>query len=69
MSPADGRPEHTVQKSSLRVGIDVPWVTRWTAEPVLGVRPCPTVGGALAIVQQDNRSHAVPDVRPADPGR
>ncbi|WP_339872721.1 hypothetical protein [uncultured Brevundimonas sp.] len=43
-----------MQKSSLRVGIDVPWVTRWTAEPVLGVRPCPTVGGALAIVQQDS---------------
>jgi hypothetical protein len=43
-----------VQKSSLKVGIDVPWVTSWTGEPILGVRPCPSVGGALAIVQQDS---------------
>ena len=43
-----------MQKSSLKVGIDVPWVTSWTGEAVLGVRPCSSVGGALAIVQQDN---------------
>tara|TARA_R110002167_G_scaffold1352_8_gene6037 strand:- start:953 stop:1564 length:612 start_codon:yes stop_codon:yes gene_type:complete len=42
-----------VQKSSLKVGVDVPWVTSWTGEEVIGVRPCPSVGGALAIVQQD----------------
>lgn len=43
-----------MQKSPLKVGVDVPWVTSWTGEAVLGVRPCPSVGGALAIVQQDN---------------
>lgn len=43
-----------MQKSSLKVGVDVPWVTSWTGEAVLGVRPCSSVSGALAIVQQDN---------------
>ncbi|MFT4912710.1 MAG: hypothetical protein ACI9YM_001291 [Brevundimonas sp.] len=43
-----------MQKSSLKVGVDVPWVTSWTGEALLGVRPCPSVGGALAIAQQDN---------------
>lgn len=42
------------EKSALKVGVDVPWVTSWTGEPVLGVRPCPSVDGALAIVQADN---------------
>jgi hypothetical protein len=39
--------------SSLKVGVDVPWVTSWTGEPVLGVRPCPSVGGALAMAQAE----------------
>lgn len=43
-----------MRTSSLKVGIDVPWVTGWTGEPTLGVRPCPSVGGALAIVQADS---------------
>ena len=43
-----------MQKSSLKVGVDVPWVTSWTGEAILGVRPCPSVGGALAIAQQDS---------------
>ena len=38
-------------KSRLKVGVDVPWVTSWTDEPILGVAPCPTVGGRLAIGQ------------------
>lgn len=42
-----------MKPSALKVGVDVPWVTCWTGEPVLGVRPCPTVGGALAIVQAE----------------
>ncbi|MDP3802462.1 hypothetical protein [Brevundimonas sp.] len=42
-----------MRTSSLKVGVDVPWVTGWTGEPTLGVRPCPTVGGALAIVQAE----------------
>lgn len=46
--------------SSLKVGVDVPWVTSWTGEPVLGVRPCSSVNGALAIVQADNASHGKP---------
>ena len=36
---------------ALKVGIDVPWVTSWSGEPVLGIRPCGSVGGRLAIVQ------------------
>lgn len=37
--------------SRLKVGVDVPWVTSWTEEPVIGVRPCPTVNGRPALVQ------------------
>lgn len=57
-----------MRASSLKVGVDVPWVTCWTGEPTLGVRPCPSVGGALAIVQTEaaglgkpiySRNHAV----------
>lgn len=42
-----------MEKSRLEVGVDVPWVTSWTGEPVIGVRPCPTVGGRPALVQKD----------------
>ena len=49
-----------MKTSSLNVGIDVPWVTSWTGEPTLGVRPCPSVGGALAIVQADNPGQGKP---------
>ena len=49
-----------MKTSSLEVGIDVPWVTSWTGEPVLGVRPCPSVGGALAIVQADDPGQGKP---------
>ena len=41
-----------MEKSRLEVGLDVPWVTSWTEEPVVGVRPCPTVGGRPALVQK-----------------
>jgi hypothetical protein len=37
--------------SRLEVGVDVPWVTSWSAEQVLGVGPCPSVDGALAVAQ------------------
>lgn len=40
-----------MQSSRLKVGVDVPWVTSWTEEPVVGVRLCPTVGGRPALVQ------------------
>lgn len=42
-----------MKKSGLTVGVDVPWVTSWTEETVLGVRPCPTVGGRPALVQTE----------------
>ena len=41
-------------ESRLKVGVDVPWVTSWTAEPMLGVGPCPTVAGAPAVHQAQN---------------
>ena len=46
--------------SSLKVGVDVPWVTSWTGEPTLGARPCPSVGGGLAIGQADNPGRGKP---------
>lgn len=46
--------------SSLKVGIDVPWVTAWTGEPTLGVGPCPSMNGALAILQADNPGQGKP---------
>lgn len=49
-----------MQKSSLKVGIDVPWVTSWTGEPVLGVRSCASVGGRPAIVQADAPGNGKP---------
>lgn len=46
--------------SSLKVGVDVPWVTSWTGEPSLGAGPCPSVDGALAILQADNPGQGKP---------
>lgn len=40
--------------------MDVPWVTSWTAEPMIGVAPCPTVDGALAIVQTERPGYGKP---------
>ena len=39
--------------SRLKPGVDVPWVTSWTDEPFMGVRPCATVSGRLAVCQAD----------------
>ena len=41
------------QESRLKVGVDVPWVTSWSDEESLGVRPCPSIGGRLAICQAE----------------
>lgn len=49
-----------MKPSSLKVGVDVPWVTSWTGEPTLGVGPCPSVGGRLAILQADKPGHGRP---------
>ena len=39
--------------SRLRVGRDVPWVTSWSEETFLGVRPCPLAGGRPAVHQAE----------------
>ena len=49
-----------MKQSGLKVGVDVPWVTSWSEEAVGGVRPCPSVGGRLAIVQQDRAGFGKP---------
>lgn len=49
-----------MKKSGLGVGVDVPWVTSWTEEPVIGVRPCPTVQGRPALVQVQNAGYGRP---------
>lgn len=49
-----------MKPSSLKVGVDVPWVTSWTDEPPLGIGPCPSVSGALAILQIDNPGQGKP---------
>ncbi|GLS00975.1 hypothetical protein GCM10007859_09850 [Brevundimonas denitrificans] len=49
-----------MKASSLKVGVDVPWVTSWTGEPSLGVGPCPSVGGAPAILQAGNPGQGKP---------
>lgn len=49
-----------MKPSSLKVGVDVPWVTSWTGEPSLGLGPCPSVGGALAILQADRPGQGKP---------
>ena len=47
-------------QSRLKVGIDVPWVTSWSEEEILGVRPCPTVNGRLAICQAERAGFGKP---------
>ncbi len=37
--------------SSLKVGVNVPWVTSWTAEETTGAARCATVGGRPALCQ------------------
>jgi hypothetical protein len=49
-----------MKPSSLKVGVDVPWVTGWTGEPSLGVGPCASVGGALAVLQADRPGRGKP---------
>jgi hypothetical protein len=50
----------TAAISKLKVGVDVPWVTSWSAEEPLGVRPCPTVHGRLAICQAERPGQGRP---------
>jgi hypothetical protein len=47
-------------KSRLKVGVDVPWVTSWSEETLLGVRPCASVDGQLAIGQAERPGYGRP---------
>lgn len=46
--------------SHLKVGHDVPWVTSWSGEAMLGIRPCPTVRGRPAICQAEDPGRGRP---------
>ncbi len=46
--------------SRLQVGIDVPWVTSWSAEVMAGVGPCSTVLGRLALSQLERPGDGKP---------
>lgn len=48
-------------RSRLKVGVDVPWVTSWSEEPLAGVRPCPSVAGRLAISQGERPGYGRPE--------
>lgn len=50
-----------MNKSALKVGVDVPWVTSWTAENIVGPRPCPSVDGRLAICQDEAAGYGKPE--------
>ena len=50
-----------MKKSPLTVGVDVPWVTSWTEEPIQGVRPCSSVGGRLALTQAEHAGFGRPE--------
>src|SRR5579875_1723524 len=49
-----------MQASRLKVGVDVPWVTSWSEEEVLGVAPCATVDGLPAIRQRQRAGFGRP---------
>ncbi|HEY8004976.1 MAG TPA: hypothetical protein VIE16_12150 [Phenylobacterium sp.] len=48
------------QASKLAVGVDVPWVTSWSAEQVTGVAPCPSIDGGLAVGQAEHPGRGRP---------
>jgi hypothetical protein len=48
-------------RSRLKVGVDVPWVTSWSLEEVLGVRPCASLDGALALHQAERPEFGRPN--------
>ena len=47
-------------QSRLQVGVDVPWVTSWSAETIGGPAPCPSVDGALAMQQLERPGRGRP---------
>ena len=46
--------------AKLKIGVDVPWVSSWSAEAATGVSPCPSVDGLLAVGQQDRPGEGEP---------
>jgi hypothetical protein len=42
------------------IGRDVPWVTRWSSEVLLGARPCPMLQGRVALHQKALPGHGRP---------
>lgn len=50
----------TAIQSALKVGVDVPWVTSWTAEVITGVGGCPSVGGRPALCQTEQAGFGKP---------
>jgi hypothetical protein len=46
--------------SKLKVGVDVPWVTSWSAETIRGAGPCSSVDFQLAILQDDCAGYGRP---------
>ena len=47
-------------KSRLQIGIDVPWVTSWSAEEIGTIGPCPSVGGQVAVLQGERAQYGRP---------
>ncbi|RZJ93935.1 MAG: hypothetical protein EON88_13550 [Brevundimonas sp.] len=50
-----------MKKSQLNVGVDVPWVTSWTAETITGVARCASIGGRLALCQDEAAGYGRPE--------
>lgn len=47
-------------KSRLAVGVAVPWVTQWSAEPEAGPGPCDSVDGWLALRHREQPGYGRP---------
>ena len=46
--------------AKLTIGVDVPWVSSWSAEAATGVSPCPSVDGLLAVGQENRPGQGEP---------
>lgn len=49
-----------LSKSKLKIGVDVPWITSWSGEAMLGAGPCSTVSGRWAIAQEERPGFGKP---------
>lgn len=50
----------TPATSRLQVGVDVPWVTSWSEEPLGAIGPCASVDGQLAASQAEKPGQGRP---------